>query len=374
MKKLFTSESVRKGHPDKLCDQICDAILDDIISKDPKARVAVEASATRGLIDIHGEITTECYSPFEDITRKLIRKTGYKNPDFGLDYRAAGVINSVHMQSPEISAGVDEAGDKKQGAGDQGMMFGYACSETPELMPFPIMKAHALAKAIDDKMLFRDSIIRPDGKTQVTAEYSNGKVSRIEAIVLAVQHDPVIKREELLWFLNENVVNPLLKEWIDKSTKIILNGTGLFTIGGPEADSGAVGRKIMVDTYGGYVQHGGGAFSGKDPSKVDRSGAYYARYAAKSLVAAGISDRIMIQVAYAIGVAEPVSILVDSFRSSKYSPAQIQRIIKNNFDFRPGAIIEELDLLKPRYLATAAYGHFGRNEESFTWEKAKVLK
>ena len=373
MGKTFTSESVRKGHPDKLCDQICDAILDDIIAKDPKARVAVEASATRGLIDIHGEITTECYCPFDTIAREIIRSIGYTNPEFGLDYRSVGIINVIQAQSPEISAGINGLGGREQGAGDQGMMFGYVCKETPELMPFPIMKAHELVRLTDEKMKLKE-FIRPDGKSQVSAEYINGKVSRVEAVVMAVQHEPSISREELEAYLKENVILPALGEWIDSNTKIIVNGAGSFTLGGPEVDSGAVGRKIMVDTYGSYVSHGGGAFSGKDPSKVDRTGAYYARYAAKNIVAAGIAERLMMQVAYAIGVAKPVSIFVDAFGTSKFSESEIENIIRQNFDFRPKAMIEELDLLKPRYLAAAAYGHFGRSGEIFTWEKIKELK
>lgn len=390
----FSSESVRRGHPDKVCDQIVDKCLDDILSKDSNARVAIEASAGKGLILVHGEVTTTCYCDVEGLAREVIKEIGYTNPDYGLDYRTVGIITNIHNQSPDIAMGVNK--DNDLGAGDQGMMFGFACKETPELMPLPIILAHALVKRVDYCMSFsKDPVmqvylktlekyknlgeviegLRPDGKAQVTVEYDdNENPKRISAVVLAVQHDPSWSQEDLKLELVNKVINPVLQDYIDKDTKIIINGTGAFVKGGPEADSGAIGRKIMVDTYGSYVSHGGGAFSGKDPTKVDRTGAYYARYVAKNLVANGVADKILIQVAYAIGQSEPVSLYVNDFGTSKFSREKIESIIKNNFDFRVKAMIEELDLLKPRFYKTSYYGHFGREEEEFTWERIKELK
>jgi S-adenosylmethionine synthetase len=369
MKRLFTSESVTEGHPDKICDQISDAILDAIFEKDPNGRVAAETTCTTGYAMVMGEITTNCYVDIPKIVRKTILDIGYDRSDYGFDGNTCAVLSAIDEQSSDIALGVDV-----EGAGDQGMMFGYACNETPELMPAPIQYAHTLAKQLtkvrkDGTLRF----LRPDGKTQITVEYDEaGKVARLDTILISTQHDPDVTQGEIASALKEFVIPVLPAELIDKDTKILVNPTGRFVIGGPHGDSGLTGRKIIVDTYGGAAKHGGGAFSGKDPTKVDRSAAYAARHVAKSLVAAGIADKLELQVAYAIGVAEPVSLAVDTYGTGKLSDDEIIKIIQDEFDLRPAAIIKSLDLRRPIYKATAAYGHFGRPE--FPWEQVKDLK
>ena len=369
MKRLFTSESVTEGHPDKLCDQVSDAILDAIFEKDPNGRVAAETTCTTGYAMVMGEITTNCYVDIPKIVRKTILDIGYDRSDYGFDGNTCAVLSAIDEQSSDIALGVDV-----EGAGDQGMMFGYACNETPELMPAPIQYAHTLAKQLtkvrkDGTLKF----LRPDGKTQITVEYDGeGKVARLDTILISTQHDPDVTQGEIASALKEFVIPVLPQELIDKDTKILVNPTGRFVIGGPHGDSGLTGRKIIVDTYGGAAKHGGGAFSGKDPTKVDRSAAYAARHVAKSLVAAGIADKLELQVAYAIGVAEPVSLAVDTYGTGKLSDDEIIKIIQDEFDLRPAAIIKSLDLRRPIYKATAAYGHFGRPE--FPWEQVKDLK
>ncbi len=370
---LFTSESVTEGHPDKVCDQVSDAILDECLKQDPKSRVALETGVKTGLVVLLGEITTKAHVNYPSIVRKTIERIGFNDGKMGFDARSCGVMVAVEEQSPEISMGVNtnhEGKEKEQGAGDQGMMFGYACDETPELMPLPIALAHKLTKRLADVRRGDLKWLRPDGKSQVTVEYKNGRPYRVNAVVLAAQHDDAIETEALRKLLNEAVIDqvvpaelraPDMKRWI--------NATGRFVIGGPQGDSGVTGRKIIVDTYGGMGRHGGGAFSGKDPSKVDRSAAYAARWVAKTVVAAGLAKRCEVQVAYAIGVAEPVSVLVETFGTSTVDEARIEAAVRRTFDLRPAAIIEELKLLRPIYEQTAAYGHFGRSEAEFTWEK-----
>lgn len=377
---LFTSESVTEAHPDKVCDQISDAILDAIYEQDPMARVAVETLTTTGLIVVAGEVTTTGYVDVQNTVRKTIRDIGYANPEYGFDADQCAVLVSLHEQSPDISQGVSEGAGKhlEQGAGDQGLMFGYATNETPEFMPLPITLAHKLTMRLSELRKNNSlSWIRPDGKSQVTIEYVNGKPRRAHTIVVSVQHSPDVSDEQIEKDVREHVIEPVCGAWIDDKTILHINPTGRFVIGGPPGDSGLTGRKIIVDTYGGQGSHGGGAFSGKDPSKVDRSASYMARYIAKNIVAAGLADRCEVQIAYAIGVAEPVSIMVNTFGTGKIPQATIRTLVRQHFDMRPAAIIEELDLRRPIYRKTAAYGHFGRDDPDFTWEqtdRAETLK
>ncbi|BHH81749.1 methionine adenosyltransferase [Desulforhopalus sp. 52FAK] len=370
---LFTSESVSEGHPDKVADQISDAILDAILIQDPAARVACETLVTTGMALIAGEITTTAWVDMPEVVRDTIKQIGYNSSDMGFDWQSCAVMTSIDKQSPDIAQGVDlGAGiDLDQGAGDQGLMFGYACNETEVLMPMPLTFAHRLTKRQADvrkgKIL---PWLRPDAKSQVTIQYENNVPTRIDAVVLSTQHDTTVSYENLKEGVMEEIIKPILpSNMIDKDTKFFINPTGRFVIGGPVGDCGLTGRKIIVDTYGGKGSHGGGAFSGKDPSKVDRSSAYYGRYVAKNLVAAGIAQELEVQVAYAIGVSQPVSINVNSFGTGKISDADIKKLITEHFDLRPKAIVQQLDLLRPIYQATAAYGHFGRKLDSFTWEK-----
>lgn len=372
---FFTSESVTEGHPDKIADQISDAILDSIIAKDPMSRVACETIVTTGLAFVAGEITTSCYVEIPSIVRETIKDIGYTRAKYGFDYETCAVITSIHEQSSDIALGVDVGG-----AGDQGLMFGYACNETPELMPMPIMLAHKLAMRLTEARK-KDILgyLRPDGKTQVTIEYKNGKPSRIDSIVVSSQHSPDITLKEMNEDIIEQVIKPVVpKELLDEENiKYHINPTGRFVVGGPMGDTGLTGRKIIVDSYGGVGSHGGGCFSGKDPTKVDRSGAYMARYIAKNLVAAGIADKLQLQLAYAIGIPEPVSILAETYGTGKIEHEKIVQIIRKNFDLTPKGMIDTLNLRRPIFRKTAAYGHFGRNDADFTWEKtdkASVLK
>ncbi len=367
----FTSESVTEGHPDKLCDAVSDAVLDAILAQDPTARVACETLAKTGIVLVAGEITTSAIVEMPTIIRQTVREIGYTSSDMGFDCDSCAVMTAIEKQSPDISQGVTEGAGlyKEQGAGDQGLMFGYATDETPELMPAPIMYAHLLAKKLADiRKQGKVDFLRPDGKTQVTVEYENEVPVRCDAIVLSTQHSPDVKYKTLKEAVVELVIEKVIpKKLIDKQTKFFVNPTGRFVIGGPHGDCGLTGRKIIVDTYGGMGRHGGGAFSGKDPSKVDRSACYYARYVAKNVVAAGLAKRCEVQIAYAIGVAQPVGVHVTTYGTGKVSDETLAKYIMKNFDMRPKALIEELDLLRPGYRRTAAYGHFGRSE--FTWEK-----
>ncbi len=363
---LFTSESVTEGHPDKIADQISDAILDEVMKQDPKGRVACETLVTTGLVVVAGEITTSGYVDFGDVAREVIRGVGYTRAKYGFDADTCGVISSIKKQSPDIAQGVDTGG-----AGDQGLMFGFACDETPELMPMPIQLAHLLARRLSE-VRKKDLVkgLRPDGKTQVTVEYVKGRPVRVDCVVVSTQHSDSISNEELHKAITEHVIKPIVpREMLDAKTKIHINPTGRFVVGGPMGDAGLTGRKIIVDTYGGYSRHGGGALSGKDPTKVDRSACYMARYVAKNLVAAGVATKVEVQIAYAIGVAEPVSVMVDTFGTGVISDPQITELIRANFKLTPAGIIETLDLRRPIYRQTAAYGHFGRNEPGFTWER-----
>lgn len=383
-KGLFTSESVTEGHPDKLCDQISDAILDSIISKDPDAHVACEVSATTGLVHIMGEISTNCYIDISAEARKVIKSIGYNHQSSGFDGNTCGIITSISSQSQDIALGVNCSLEKKcgksdsfyqMGAGDQGMMFGFACDETPELMPMPISLAHKLAKRLT-KVRKDETIIylRPDGKTQVTVEYQDGKPTRVDTVVVSAQHMKDIPQGRIRKDIIKNVIEEIIPpNMLDEKTKIFINPTGRFVIGGPASDSGLTGRKIIVDTYGGYSRHGGGAFSGKDPTKVDRSGAYASRYIAKNIVASGIAKKCEVQLAYAIGVAEPVSIMIDTFGSSSISDDVIAGAVKDIFDLRPAAIIESLGLKSPIYRNLAAYGHMGREDLGVKWEKTDKI-
>ena len=373
---LFTSESVTEGHPDKVADQISDAILDAIIAEDPKGRVACETLVTTGLALIAGEITTSCYVSMPDIVRETIKGIGYNDSSMGFDWETCAVLTSIDRQSSDIALGVDERGDHEQGAGDQGLMIGYACNETPELMPMPILFAHRLtARMAEVRKKNILDFLRPDGKSQVTIQYINGKAMRADTVVLAAQHIPEVKTSTLREGLIEEVVKKAIPaEYLDKNTKYYINATGRFVIGGPKSDCGVTGRKIIVDTYGGVGSHGGGAFSGKDPSKVDRSGSYMARYIAKNIVAAGLAEKVEVQIAYAIGVAQPVSVMIDTNGTWKIPPDDIAKLVREHFDLRPAPIIRYLNLLRPIYKKTACCGHFGRNDPDFTWERTDMAE
>ena len=390
-RRLFTSESVTEGHPDKMCDQISDAILDAILEEDPNARVACETTITTGLVLIAGEITTSTYVDIPKVVRETVKEIGYTRAKYGFDWETSAVLTAIDEQSPDIAAGVDEALESREGsmtddeleaigAGDQGLMFGYACDETPELMPLPISLSHKLSRRLaqvrkDETLTY----LRPDGKTQVTVEYDENNVpARIDTIVISTQHHPEITLDQIQRDIKEFVINPVVPaELIDENTKYFINPTGRFVIGGPQGDAGLTGRKIIVDTYGGYARHGGGAFSGKDPTKVDRSASYAARYVAKNIVAAGLAERCEVQLAYAIGVAQPVSISIDTFGTGNVSESKLVELVRGLFDLRPAGIIKMLDLRRPIYKATAAYGHFGRTDVDLPWEqtdKADALK
>ena len=363
---LFTSESVTEGHPDKIADQISDSILDAILAQDPVGRVACETLVTTGLAIIAGEITTSCYVDFPKIVRDTIKDVGYTRAKFGFDSETCAVLSSIHEQSPDIAQGVDPGG-----AGDQGLMFGYACTETPELMPMPIMLAHKLVKGLSCAR--RDGVLdylRPDGKSQVSVEYDNGKPVRVDTVVVSTQHSSTVTNETLREDIIDKIISRVIPaDMMDSNTRLLINPTGRFVVGGPHGDAGVTGRKIIVDTYGGAAPHGGGAFSGKDPTKVDRSACYMARYVAKNVVAAGLAERCMVQLAYAIGVAEPVSVLIDTFGTGAVADEKISELVRAHFKLTPRGIIESLDLRRPIYRKTAAFGHFGRTEPEFTWER-----
>jgi len=386
---FYSSESVTEGHPDKLCDQISDAILDAILKDDPMARVACEVAATTGLIIVIGEITTSTYVEIAKIARETAKEVGYTNAEYGLDYASCGVMVAVGQQSGDIAQGVNKALEVRQlshdeidqiGAGDQGMVFGFACNETPELMPLTISLAHGLTRRLAHERKHTDAMkwLRPDGKSQVTVEYAYGKPKRVDTVLVSTQHDPSISQEDIRTAVIEQIIKPVIPaRLLDERTKYFVNPTGRFVIGGPHGDSGLTGRKIIVDTSGGVFRHGGGAFSGKDPTKVDRSGAYMARYAAKNIVAAGLAERVELQVSYAIGVAHPLSLAVETFGTNQIDNAKIEELVRKHFDFRPAAIIQNLDLRKPQYRETARYGHFGREDLNVAWEKtdkAAVLR
>ena len=376
MRKLFTSESVTEGHPDKICDQISDAVLDELLRQDPYSRVACETCTTTGLILVMGEITTQGYAPIADIARQVVIDIGYDRAKKGFDGASCAVLTAVHDQSPDIAQGVDSHADHEQGAGDQGMMFGYACNETPEMMPMPIALAHRLTRRM--AAVRKDGTLpwmRPDGKAQVTVVYEDDKPVAVDAVVISTQHDETVTQEQIRQAMIEQVIrHEIPAALLREDTRYYINPTGRFVIGGPAGDSGLTGRKIIVDTYGGYAPHGGGAFSGKDPTKVDRSAAYAARHAAKNVVAAGLASRCQIALAYAIGVAEPVSFTVDTFGTGVLADADIARIVRETFDMRPGAIIKRLRLKRPIYRQTAAYGHFGRTDVDLPWERTDYVE
>jgi S-adenosylmethionine synthetase len=374
MRHIFTSESVTEGHPDKMADQISDAVLDAVLTEDPTGRVACEVLVTTGICVVSGEITTKTYVDVPKLARQVIADIGYTDADMGFDAKTCGVLNTIQSQSPDIAMGVDTGG-----AGDQGLMFGFACNETPELMPLPVMLAHKLVRQLSEvRRAGTLPFLRPDGKSQVSVEYIDGKPARIDAVVVSTQHDDDVSTETLRAEVKKHIIDPILpKNMIDANTKFHINPTGRFVIGGPHGDTGLTGRKIIVDTYGGMGRHGGGAFSGKDPTKVDRSACYMARYVAKNIVASGLADRCEVQLAYAIGVAEPVSVMVDTFGTGKIEEERLVELVRANFSLTPKGMIDSLKLRRPIYRATAAFGHFGRTEDTFTWEatdKASALK
>jgi S-adenosylmethionine synthetase len=375
-KYLFTSESVTEGHPDKVCDQISDSILDKFLEQDVDSRVAIESMTTTGIVFVAGETSSKGHVDVQNIVRDTIREIGYTKPEYGFDYKSCSVLVSLHEQSPDISMGITAIDNKEQGAGDQGLMFGYASNETPELMPLPITLAHKLTMKLSQVRKNKDlSWVWPDGKSQVSVVYEDCKPKKIDTVVISTQHSPDISLSQLREEIIDKVIKPVCGSWIDNTTKFLVNPTGRFVIGGPPGDTGLTGRKVIADTYGGIGRHGGGAFSGKDPSKVDRSACYMARYVAKNIVATGLADKCEVQIAYAIGVAKPVSVMVDAFGTGKISEDVIEAKVENIFDMRPAGIIKMLDLKRPIYKKTAAYGHFGRNEPSFTWEKTdKVME
>ncbi len=382
MKKLFTSESVTEGHPDKICDKISDAVLDAILAEDPSARVACETFATTGLVNVMGEITTTAYVDIPTIVRETVREIGYDRAKYGFDCDTCGVLSSIHEQSPDIAMGVDLSAEAKEGktdadtgAGDQGMMFGYACDETPELMPLPISMAHKMAMLLTEvRKNGTLKYLRPDGKTQVTIEYDGDKPVRVDTVVVSTQHDPEVTLEQIRADIKEHVILPIAGEMMDSETVIHINPTGRFVIGGPQGDTGLTGRKIIVDTYGGYARHGGGAFSGKDPTKVDRSAAYMARYVAKNIVASGVASKCEVQLAYAIGVAKPVSLMIDTFGTGRVSESAIADYVSEKVDMRPASIIERFGLRRPIYKQLAAYGHMGREDLDIPWEKIDIAE
>jgi S-adenosylmethionine synthetase len=375
-KHLFTSESVTEGHPDKVCDQISDSILDKFLEQDVESRVAIEAMTTTGIVFVAGETSSKGHVDVQNIVRDTIQEIGYTKPEYGFDYKSCSVLVSLHEQSPDISMGITAGDNKEQGAGDQGLMFGYASNETPELMPLPITLAHKLTMKLSQVRKNKDlSWVWPDGKSQVSVVYEDSKPKKIDTVVISTQHSPDISLSQLREEIIDKVIKPVCGSWIDNTTKFLVNPTGRFVIGGPPGDTGLTGRKVIADTYGGIGRHGGGAFSGKDPSKVDRSACYMARYIAKNVVATGLADKCEVQIAYAIGVAKPVSVMVDTFGTGKIDEDVIEGRVRNTFDMRPAGIIKMLDLKRPIYKKTAAYGHFGRNEPSFTWEKIdKVME
>ncbi len=367
---LFSSESVTEGHPDKVCDQISDAVLDEFLRQDPDSRVAVESMITSGIVFVAGEVTSKGKVDVQKIVRDTIRAIGYDRSEYGFDCDSCSVLTLLHEQSPDISMGVNASGEKEQGAGDQGLMFGFATNETPELMPLPITVAHQLSMSLARVRKKKElGWVRPDGKSQVSVVYEDGVPKRIDSVVISTQHSPDISMSQLREEVINKVIKPVCDSWIDSQTKFLVNPTGRFVIGGPPSDTGLTGRKIIADTYGGMGRHGGGAFSGKDPSKVDRSACYMARYVAKNIVAAGLAEKCEVQVAYAIGVAEPISIMVETFGTGKMTEEEVEGLVRKNFNMRPAEIIRILDLKRPIYQQTAAYGHFGRNNPAFTWEK-----
>lgn len=368
---FFTSESVSEGHPDKMADQISDAVLDAILKEDPSGRVAAETMITTGMAIVAGEISTKTYVEIPEIVRSVIKDIGYDDHAKGFDYQTCAVLTSIDQQSPDIAMGVDEEGGKEQGAGDQGIMFGYAINETSELMPLTTSLSHKLVKTLAEKRKSNAvNWLRPDSKSQVTFQYVDGKPTRVDSVVISTQHAPDVTQDKIKEFVIDGVIREVIdSKWMDEKTKFFINPTGNFVIGGPQGDCGLTGRKIIVDTYGGHGAHGGGAFSGKDPSKVDRSAAYAGRHVAKNIVAAGLADRCLVQLAYAIGVAEPMSIMVDDYGTGKVPAEELAKAVRELWGLKPSQIVKDLDLLKPRYRTTAAYGHFGREEDSFTWEK-----